>query len=237
MNIKKIARLGGVLALLAALSVSARAGAVWNETAAGAGSTLSTAEATVGDVGLLSQINGQLRSTLEVGGSPFYEVDLYQIRIVNPGAFSARTVSSNPDDTALFLFDAAGLGVYMNDDTESDLLSLLPAGDPAGPLSAGLYYLAVALGGYEAYSDFAATLGTFLGGAFNEVRGGDASAGPLETWATTFSSGTELPFGYSISLTGAGAALVPEPQSMALALLALAGLGTLRRWVTIRARR
>lgn len=230
MNTKKLARLGGIAALLAALSMGAQAGAVWNETALGAGSTLAAAEV-VSDVKGLSQINGALRSTFEVGGSPTYEVDLYQIRIVNPAGFSARTVSSNNDDTALFLFDAAGFGVYMNDDTDSDLLSQLPAGHPAGPLTAGLYYLAIALGGYEAYSNAEATLSTFLPGAFNDVRAGDSSAGPLVTWSS-FPAGTELPFGYSIVLTG----MVPEPQSMALALLALAGLGSLRRRGTLAAR-
>jgi hypothetical protein len=85
-------------------------------------------------------------------------VDMFAINILYPTGFSAYTVGSNPfsiPDPELFLFDASGLGVLMNDDvTFSDTQACLPSlastnpcpnlRDVAlGPLAAGTYYLAI----------------------------------------------------------------------------------------------
>lgn len=206
----------------------AAAGIVWNEQAPGAGSLIATAQITMDSaLNSLSAINGTLNAVSPVLGSPFYEVDVYRIGISDFSTFSARSVSSNPDDTSLFLFNSAGLGVYMNDDTVVDLLAFLPAGDPSGPASNGIYYLAVALGGTEAFDDTATP--SFLPGlSFTDIRGGNPAAGALGSWSPTFQSGNEL-LSYSILLTGAIVAAIPEPATLALALFGLAGVAASRR--------
>ena len=164
-------------------------------------------------------------------GSAFYEVDMYRIGISDFNTFSARSVSSNPDDTSLFLFNSLGLGVYMNDDTTTDLLAFLTAGNASGPSSNGIYYLAVALGGTEAFDDGATPIASFLGlgtSLFTDIRGGNPAAGPVGSWTPTFQSGTER-LDYSILLTGAVVAGIPEPATIALVLFALAGVATSRR--------
>ena len=163
-----------------------------------------------------------------VVGSAFYEVDMYRIGISNFNTFSARSVSSNPDDTSLFLFNSLGLGVYMNDDTMTDLLAFLTAGSALGPMSNGIFYLAVALGGIEAFDDIG--VANFLAGGFTDIRGGNAAAGAVGSWTPTFQSGTEL-LNYSILLTGAVVAGIPEPATIALVLFALSGVAASRRSV------
>ncbi len=224
MDLKKLTRLAGSLAASLVISTAASAGVVWQEQAPGAGDLTTTAQVTADSAqGPLTGITGALRSVVPVGnsGNPAtFEIDVYQIRI-DPtlGFFSARTVSSTPDDTSLFLFDSMGLGVYMNDDNGVDLLSALPDRD----LLAGVYYIAVALGGTEAYSDLIGVVSSFIGGAFDAVREGDPTAGPLQSWGTQFAAGTEPDFGYSIELTGARVA-VPEPATLALVLFMAIGL-------------
>ena len=227
MDLKKLTRLAGSLAASLVISTAASAGVVWQEKAPGAGDLTTTAQVTADSAqGPLTGITGALRSVVPVGnsGNPTtFEIDVYQIRI-DPtlGFFSARTVSSTPDDTSLFLFDSMGLGVYMNDDNGVDLLSALPDRD----LLAGFYYIAVALGGAEAYD--AAMVASFMAGGFTDVRDGDTNAGPLQSWGTQFAAGTEPDFGYSIELTGARVA-VPEPATLALVLFMAIGLVAKRR--------
>lgn len=228
MKLNKLVRLAGWLASSALLSSAASAGVVWNEQGPGAGSLISTAQITFDSaLNPLSQINGALNSLAPVNSNPFYEVDLYQIRIYDFAAFSASTTSGNAqDDTSLFLFNSAGLGVYMNDDNGTDLFSLLPAGNASGPLANEIYYLAVSLGGYEAYDSAAAAI--FATGGFTDVRG-SAGAGMLDSWASVFGAGTESAYGYSINLSGASVAQIPAPTTLALTLLALAGVTASRK--------
>jgi hypothetical protein len=216
-----------------AFSASASAGLIWNEI--GAGDLLGSAEVTF-DSGpsTLSEIRGSLRSILPVNGGPgggsLYEVDLYRIYIDSPATFSARTtINSVPADTALFLFDAAGLGVYMNDDTSSSSLAELPAGDPAAPAAPGIYYLGIGLGGFLPYDVLTGAL--FLAGGFTDVLAGDPAAGPLASWSPLFATFSESPYSYDIALTGAQVALIPEPGTLALLLLAglVGGLRSRRR--------
>ena len=72
--------------------------------------------------------------------------DMFRIRITNPSAFSASTTGGDSTffDSALALFDASGLGVYMNDDAFVNAGdSVLPASHPLGPTSAGIYYIVI----------------------------------------------------------------------------------------------
>lgn len=228
MDFKNLTRLAGSLAASLLIATAASASTVvWYEQAPGAGDLTGTAQATIDSaLNPLTGIQGALRSVLPVNGSPTYEIDVFQIRIDGTTPFSASTVSANPfDDTSLFLFDSSGMGVYMNDDNGLDFLSALPD----RLLTAGLYYIAVALGGTEAYADVAATVASFLGGSFTDVREGDPNAGPLQSWGTAFTAGTEPDFGYFISLNGATVSQIPEPATLALAMFMVAGVVARRR--------
>ncbi|WP_349742916.1 PEP-CTERM sorting domain-containing protein [Roseateles cavernae] len=220
---KPIKKIAALLAAAAALSLptGAMAGFVWNETAPGAGDLLGTAQTTY-DSGFnsLSGIGGALTASVPVGGNPRHQVDLYKIRISDAASFSAKTLDTG-FDTALYLFDAAGLGVYTNDDDGMGLTSLLPAGDASGPISDGIYYLAVAIGGFAAQD--ASSLPVFLAGGFTDVLGGAPGAGALAGWSG-FDSGSESPLSYFIELTGATNAELPEPGTMGLLLAAGLGL-------------
>ncbi len=207
-------------ALTSALFLAGPASAqVWNEI--NAGDSLTTAEGMTGvDTQTLTGIHGMLDSTLYVDSTPLYQVDLYRIYIDDPLNFSARTTSSNPDDTALFLFDSTGRGVYTNDDNTDDLLSTLPVG---GPQTNSFYYLAVALGGFTAL-DFGGSNIFMTGGSFSDVYGADPAAGTLASWGQGFPSFIEGSFAYDIALTGARTAPIPEPSTVLLFALGLGGL-------------
>ncbi len=159
--------------------------------------------------------------------SPIFQVDLYKIRINNFATFSAKTISSeSTDDTALYLFDSAGFGVYMNDDNATDSLSTLPALNAApGPLSDGIYYLAVALGGFIANDGSSGPV--FFDAdptSYSDVLGRTFGSRPLASWAPGFTSLQEPFFAYDILLTGATNGDLPEPGS--LALLMAGGIAT-----------
>src|SRR5262245_47372329 len=107
----------------------------WIESSAG--NLPSTANITIGP-GPLRTILGNL-STLT-------EVDMYQIQLTDFLNFSATTQDGPNlvDDPQLFLFNTAGLAVYMNDDGPGlGSQSMLPAGSPIGPHANGIYYLAI----------------------------------------------------------------------------------------------
>ena len=213
-------------AVATALPLTASAGLIWTETGpSGAGDLLPTAQ-TIYDSAFnpLSEIRGSLSVTVPPSG-PIFQVDLYKIRINDFANFSAKTVSPDPlttDDTALYLFNDTGYGVYMNDDNlnPANLLSTLPSGDANSPASNGIYYLAVALGGFVANDALSASL--FAAGASTDVLGSSGS-GPLAGWNPGFPAQSELPFAYDIILTGANNGELPEPGS--LALLMAGGIG------------
>ena len=218
MNRLKSAVLTAAVASALFIAGAARA-EVWIEAPPGAGETTATAQITGSTLGAaLSEIRGTLNTVLMVDSTPRNEVDLYKIFIDDFSSFSARTVSSNPDDTALFLFDFNGRGVYTNDDNSLDLLSFLPAG---GPLSNGFYYIGVSVGGFTALD--AASKNVFLTGSFTDVLAGDGAAGALASWDQGFATLSEGGLAYDIALTGAVVG-IPEPTT---ALLLLAGLGGL----------
>lgn len=214
--LKKIAAL--LTAATLVLPCSAIAGAVWNESGSdGAGDLLPTAQTTY-DSGYksLTGINGLLSATVAVGGSPLYQVDLYKIRISDSGDFSAMTLDTG-FDTALYLFDANGNGVYMNDDDPNGCCTSLLSGDPGDE---GVFYLAVAFGGYAALDLAGASIFDLLG---------QGVGGSLAAWEPGYPAFEETPWSYSIVLTGATNAELPEPATVGLVLAAGLGLWASRR--------
>lgn len=200
--------------------------AYWIEGAAG--DTLATAETPAVPSGdSLDNIFGSLEITIPVDSAySVVHTDLYKIFIADTADFSATTHNGGTvDDTALFLFDAKGLGVAMNDDDATSVQSTLPAGSLAG-LSAGWYYIAAGLSGTVPYGS---------GGSIFDSSGflSAPDGGSLEGWIPSTLSNSQAALLYEIDFTGVGAApsAVPEPGS---GLLMLAGLGG---WFAWRARR
>ena len=144
--------------------------------------------------------------------------DMYAITITDPSIFSAQTVMGG--DTQLFLFDAAGYGIFSDDDSGGNLLSLLPAGNPAlTSLTPGRYFLAI-----SNFNSDPMSVDGFIFGAGN-LKGpiGVGRANPIVGWSPSTAAG----YSYSIALKGAagavgGASPIPEPTT-ALFGLALAG--------------
>lgn len=224
----------GAFALAAAFAVvPARASVIWNEI--NAGELPGTAEVTVG-TGALSQIRGHLDFDLNTAR---WQIDLYQITILDPAAFSARTQlgATNLADPVLFLFGLDGRGIFMNDDTSAvDLQSTLPAGHPNGPLAAGLYYLAIAW----AFSDPLSASGSIFPlieqllaptGVYGPL--GSGGADPLAAWVSGGPPNFDLNADYAILLTGAAPGRIAEPATLALLALGVM-IGALRRRSTIR---
>jgi len=192
----------------------------------------------MGDAGLLpatAQIpigTGALNSI--AGTISFGDVDMYEIFVTGGGTFSASAQGAFPLflDPQLYLFSAAGLGVYANDNAfpPNPFLtpgaSLLPAGQPLTPTAPGVYFLAISGIDIEPVSS-----GGFIFPCLicnpNAVVGPTGPGGgfPITNWSgTPFSAGS-----YTISLNGAEfvPAAVPEPATLGLFATGLAGLGAL----------
>lgn len=213
---KRLTLAASTLAAMAALALptTASAGFVWNEHAPGAGDVLATAQATYDSTfNTLDAISGALNNTTGA-----YEVDLYRIRIDNPANFSA-TVLGDPLDFALYLFDAAGLGVFMSDDNPFPNPVL-----PALPGAAGVYYLAVAFALSNPVDAADSAIFDFTASPVE----GPTGAGPLASWQLQ-PSFAGSPFSYDILLTGATNSDIPEPATAALLLAGGIGAWLSRR--------
>src|SRR5262249_26899216 len=127
---------------LASAAEATAASVTWAEIG-DAGQTLATAQLVTGSPSdNLTTLSGDISS-----GS---DHDLFLIRITNGATFSATTVGQpgTLDDTQLFLFNSAGIGVYANDDDANALgansfRSTLPAGGAPTTITPGLYYLLI----------------------------------------------------------------------------------------------
>jgi hypothetical protein len=207
-----------------ALPTAASAGFVWTERAPGAGDLPATAQATYDSTfNTMDGISGFLTNTTGA-----YEVDLFRIRIADPGAFSATVKGhANDLDFVLFLFDAAGLGVFMSDDesfvSRDPMLPALPGG-----FGTGVYYLAIAFALTNPIDASDMSIFEFTG---SPVENADAAAGPLAGWQLNSSFPTS-PFAYDILLTGATNSDIPEPATAAL--LMAGGIGA---WLSSRRRK
>ena len=120
-----------------------------------------TSAATYTETGDAGQTPGDAQNT-GPGGQPLSAIfgslfsgtdaDVFVINITDPTNFSATTVNGTTSiDTALFLFNMNGQAVYANDDDPGgmSLGSTLPTGNQFGPMTAGLYYIAISLSGNE----------------------------------------------------------------------------------------
>lgn len=159
-----------------------------------AGDLPETAQVPVG-AGALNSISGTL--------SGVSDVDMFQVCLPGGGTFSAATVApgSATFDTQLFLFDSAGIGVYMNDDefpSGAPFHSLLPAGHALTPADDGVYYLAVSAFNADPVSAGGAIFPA--GAPFDAVNGptGAGGAQPVSGWTAHERVGV-----YTIALTGA----------------------------------
>ena len=195
--------------------------------ASGAGSTLSGAQDLTGDN--VSEIQGTL------SGTDLNDASLFKIFITDAADFSAMTVFSNAfdiQDTVLSLFDSSGVGVYLNDDADpanpADTFSCLPSADAAnpcandrggaGPVSDGVYYLAISRGANYPLDNmgneiFAPLLSTDVVGP--------SSSNPLDSWDGGAFTVTDFDLvDYDIVLTGGGVE-TPEPATLPVILGAL----------------
>jgi hypothetical protein len=184
--------------------------------------------------GPLTEINGDLEFNIDLG---VYGVDLYRIKITDATLFTALTMdgAGNVSDPVLWLFDASGVGVYMNDDTGPvNLQSTLPPSHPMGPVAPGYYLLGISWSFYDAISDASDPSSSIfpLYQNFLDTTGvygptGSGGANPLAGW-TPDSARQDLPAHYDIVLRGATFA-APEPGTLLLFGLAAAFLGFSRR--------
>jgi hypothetical protein len=184
----------------------------YNETG-DAGSSVPGAQ-TTGAPGPLSTITGTLFSN--------GDADFYVINITNFAAFSATTVGGSTMDTMLYLFDANGNPIYLNDDDSGglSLQSTLPPGSPLGPQANGLYIIGISLTAVDPVNSSNQLL--FAPALFStDLRGPSGALGPV---TGTFDSNPDTEFGnYIITFTGTAA--VPEPSTVAFLLTG--GLGAL----------
>jgi hypothetical protein len=213
-------------ALCAVLAASAPAAAVPFIEIGDAGDGTATALVSVGSSPLTS-ILGDLADL--IGGDAF-DVDLFQILIVDPVGFSASTVNApgfTVNDPQLFLFDAAGVGVFMNDDDPSGLNGAQSALGPLpGGFLAGLYFLGIGWWDNEPLDSLANYV--FDPGAPINALVTATSAEPLAGWDRNVLSRPDLETAYEIGLTGTAPA-VPEPGTLMLLSGGVAGFLLTRR--------
>jgi hypothetical protein len=110
----------------------------WDETTNGggdAGDQIETSQKTGSNP--IPRIRGQIGAA--------NDVDIYAINITDPTNFSASTVGGTTLDTALWLFDADGKGVLLNDDVVGGTTLQSRLDNSLGNITAGRYYLAVGL--------------------------------------------------------------------------------------------
>jgi hypothetical protein len=203
--------------LLAPASAATAASLTWAE-AGDAGQTIPTAQTVTGSPSdTLTAITGNI--------SAASDHDLYEIYIANGATFSATTVlqPGTLDDTQLFLFNSAGIGVYANDDDATALganafRSTLPAGGSPTLITPGLYYLLI-----DASFSFPTSDGglIFPNLTRTSVPVVDSTAvvgptGPGGASPFTGYTGTASSFGtYTIALTGA-TFVTPEPATVVM---------------------
>jgi hypothetical protein len=204
-------------ALLIAACPLATAGTIWNEIQDGGADAPrlpANAQVTIGIGGSdpLTDIFGRLVNGIS-------GADMYLIRITDFANFSATTSAVGANgvvDTALYLFDFSGHGIYGSDNISppANLQAKLPAGDPNGPQSNGLYFLLITPAGNDPLNKFGnfifpcgCTVGAFGPTAKNTI---------IEHYSNFGIGGPDGNGKYDIHLTGTGFAATPEPGTLGL---------------------
>lgn len=226
----KLAQAVAVSAFAVGLSAS-HAQAVTFTQVGDTGQTLDTAQVIPDGTETLDAITGTLSGP--------NVINLFRIVLAGSQTFSATTINVNTlvelpvdqqlgspttllADPQLFLFDAAGRGVYGNDDSFGTAQASLTSGgfSPAAP---GTYFLAIASAGYNPVS----AGGSIFGAA--DISDILAPNGPGGASALTgFAGSGDAGGDYQISFTGvtANAAGVPEPSETAgLIVAGVLGIG------------
>ena len=223
-------RIAKVLALILATGFAPGAGAIpWMEVG-DAGDLPATAQVPTGS-GALTSISGSIPSTSAT------DADMYRLHISAPSTFSATTVGTigasglQLQNSQLFLFNAARLGVYGRDDDPGTFRTTLPAGSPLGPQLPGDYFLAISGFARDPVSPggliFPSSPSTTLFGPT-----GPGGTQPISGW-TGLEAALASRGNYRIDLTGAQfaslAAPVPEPGTLLLLAAGLFAILALRR--------
>ena len=200
---------------------------IWHEGDGGqgdAGGLPGGANITAGSGGPLTDIIGGLNN--QTSGA-----DMYEIMIASPTAFSA-TVTGNGNNpivnSALYLFDSAGDGLFGNDNISGgNSLSAIPVGT-TNLLSPGLYFILITTSG-----NLPAHGATNLFGDLTNLTTVQAALSALKVNGYNTSGTTPNPAdsgkGYDIVLTGASFAETPEPATVALIGSGLLLLGMWKR--------
>jgi hypothetical protein len=82
------------------------------------------------------------------------DVDVYRVCVADGASFSASTINATTLDTQMFLFDAAGMGVYSNDDAGLGIHgSRLPDHHRFSPAAPGEYFIALSSFNNDPQSD------------------------------------------------------------------------------------
>lgn len=177
---------------------------------------------------LPGQATGSGTLTTIIGDATNGDHDMYAINITDPLHFVAGvSAAGGTGDSQLFLFDANGMGVVMDDDSpfrRGGTRSVL-AGRNGGITAAGLYYLAIS--SYDRDPVDSAGNEIWLDQPFNTQRtpDGPGAANPIAGWDT--GTATSDLTNYTITLRGAsaaGGAPQPTPEPATLTALALGGL-------------
>lgn len=165
------------------------------------------AQAQVIDGEALTEITGTLEGD--------DDVDLYAFCLEGNGTFSAAVRAGEFEETELFLFDAAGRGVYFSDDlSDSDYRSSLPANHPLTPTEPGVYYLAISSFNNDPLSSSGEI---FPNEPYTEVHGptGPGGSDPVSSWSAV---GDELGGAYAIEITGTTLCPRNEPPDCSVAV-------------------
>jgi hypothetical protein len=157
--------------------------------------------------------------------------DMYEIMITSPTTFSA-TVTGNGNNplvnSALYLFDSAGDGLFGNDNISGgNSLSAIPLGT-TNLLSAGLYYILITTSGNLPAHNATNLFGDLTNTTIVQAALSALKINGYNTSGTTPNPG-DTGKGYDIVLTGAGFAETPEPATVALIGGGLLALGIYKR--------
>jgi hypothetical protein len=197
------------LLMAALLAVSAMSSAqIWNESG-DAGDSIAGAQETQG-VGALTMINGTIDD----------DIDIFRFRIVNAAAFSI-TVTNTGIDSMLFMFNAGGMGVVADDDTAGNLLSFVDFTNV--PQVTGIMNIAIGNFLCDPWTSTSFMWDNIF--PANEGPNANGTANPLDHWDIIGDGADD----YTLVLTGAEFATVPEPATFVAIGLGLASLAFARR--------